>query len=143
MMRPKSPRQENQHLRDMARKHACQMLWAPGCLGDDDSTTVMAHENSLAAGKGMGLKAHDHIAVYACFACHAALDQGRQPAAQKREAFSRAMVRQVRLYREIAASPSAKPRDRAAALWALDRIDAASRSVIGLDGGVDQGANPG
>lgn len=120
---PKQCREENPHLRSMARKHGCSFRWVLGCLGNDTSTTVLAHENSLAANKGMGYKAHDYRGAYACAVCHSALDQGRIPQFKKTAAMQCAMGRQKELYREILSNPAASPKDRAAAQWALDRLE--------------------
>lgn len=119
---PKREPSRSEALRRMARKHGCQMRWAAGCRGDDTSTTVLAHQNSLSAGKGMARKADDHLGVYACYACHAALDQGRADAQEKAAAMDVAMARQAALYEEIAASVTARPADREAARWALSRM---------------------
>lgn len=118
----KDTAQRDANLRRMARKHGCQMRAVAGCRGDDTSTTVLAHPNSLSAGKGMARKAHDHLGVYACFACHAWLDQGPAPAEEKEEALSVAQGRQVALYRDIADSVTSRPADRASALWALSLL---------------------
>lgn len=45
--------------------------------GAEDGTVVGAHENSLEAGKGMGIKADDVVALL-CGACHDFYD-GRAP----------------------------------------------------------------
>ena len=106
----------------MARKHGCQMRWVIGCRGDDTSTTVLAHPNTLSAGKGMARKADDHLGVYACHACHAELDQGRSGAQEKALAMDVALARQAALYDEIASSITSRPADREAARWALSRM---------------------
>jgi len=43
----------------------------------NDETVVPCHENSLAAGKGMGLKSDHRRTVPGCFWCHSWLDQGK------------------------------------------------------------------
>lgn len=122
-MIPKRPREENPHLRRMARKHGCVLRLVEACMGDDSSTTVLAHQNSLSAGKGMGLKAHDWRAVYACAPCHAELDQGRRLSKdEKKAAFEAAFLRQLALYQRISSDPLAKPLDVASAEWALARM---------------------
>lgn len=118
----KSPRQENANLRAMAARNGCQMMWSTRCLGADTSTTVLAHKNSLSAGKGLGLKGHDHLAVFACYWCHAELDQGRSSKAEKESAFLIAINRQEALYRSIVRDRGISSKDRAAAQWALDRL---------------------
>ncbi len=42
--------------------------WSEGC--------EPAHENGIEAGKGFGIKSHDHRHAALCHACHAWLDQG-------------------------------------------------------------------
>ena len=58
-----------------ARGQNCT-LRLDGCQNDRD-TVVFAHINSGSAGKGMGIKAHDFLGVFACHHCHAALDAQR------------------------------------------------------------------
>jgi hypothetical protein len=53
-------------------------LRIPGVCNRDPATTVLCHSNRLADGKGMGLKAPDSAACFACHACHDVLD-GRRP----------------------------------------------------------------
>ena len=62
-----------------------------------------AHENGIAAGKGFGIKGHDHRIAALCNACHSFLDQGgtgrdpsglyRPVAEDKRELWLRAHLR--------------------------------------------------
>jgi hypothetical protein len=47
----------------------------PTCNGDP-ATTVFAHLNGAAYGKGMGQKAHDIAGADMCGACHAYVDTG-------------------------------------------------------------------
>ena len=44
------------------------------CCNHDPATTVLAHLRCFGWG-GMGQKPHDFLAVYACSACHDALDR--------------------------------------------------------------------
>jgi len=44
--------------------------------GAQDGTVVAAHSNSLADGKGKGIKASDFKIAALCFRCHHELDQG-------------------------------------------------------------------
>jgi hypothetical protein len=64
-------------------------LRVPGIcrLNPLDDTIVPCHENSLAAGKGMGLKSNHARTVPGCFWCHAWLDQGPAPRVEKRSVF--------------------------------------------------------
>lgn len=55
-------------LRDSARDEDC--IWC----GTNDGTTVLAHSNEGAHGKGMGLKAHDLLSLYLCRSCHENFD---------------------------------------------------------------------
>lgn len=79
-------------LRASARGQPC-MVQAPvpgGCWGPE--TTVLAHRN----GAGMGMKASDEDAAYACFACHAWLDGGyvrTHTRAQRDEIHEKAILR--------------------------------------------------
>ncbi|MDF0750305.1 DUF1364 domain-containing protein [Marinobacter sp. 71-i] len=67
----KSSRPKMTPIRRSARGQECQVR-IPGFCNGDSSTTVLAHLN----GGGMGAKASDHEAAYACSACHAWLDGG-------------------------------------------------------------------
>lgn len=49
----------------------------PGICNDNPETTVWAHLNGHAFGKGMGIKAHDVLGFHACSSCHAAYDLGQ------------------------------------------------------------------
>lgn len=122
---PKNPPGRSQSYRDLARGKPC-MLQIPHVCCRDPETTVLAHSNSQADGKGMGLKACDSSGVWACFTCHSWIDQGDAPAAVKGAAWSAAAERMQAALEEVAASATAKPRDREAARWALDRIRSAA-----------------
>ncbi|MCP3721748.1 DUF1364 domain-containing protein [Paraburkholderia sp. CNPSo 3272] len=58
----------------------------------NDETVVPCHENSLAAGKGMGLKSEHARTVPGCFWCHSWLDQGSAPREKKQVTFSQAFL---------------------------------------------------
>lgn len=45
-----------------------------GVCNFNPETTVWAHANGLAAGKGRGLKSPDALGTYACSACHDVID---------------------------------------------------------------------
>jgi hypothetical protein len=64
-------------IRKAARNQDCTLQF-PGICNRDPATTVLCHSNSLADGKGMGLKAPDEKACFGCSACHDLLD-GRRP----------------------------------------------------------------
>lgn len=72
----KPSRPKTTPIRQSARDEECT-LRLPGCNLRTD-TTVLAHSNRLSDGKGMGLKASDLNACYACMNCHDVLD-GRAP----------------------------------------------------------------
>lgn len=74
-MKSKGPRMTP--IRRAARGQDCT-LQLPGAVFHDPETTVLCHSNSLADGKGMGLKAPDTAAVFGCIYCHDVLD-GRRP----------------------------------------------------------------
>lgn len=119
---PKNPPGRNQAFRDLARGREC-MFRIPGVCSFSPEQTVLAHSNRSADGKAMGMKADDAIgSVFACYFCHAAIDQGKASAAEKDACWSDALVRMKAELEKIAASPSEKEKDRAAAAWALDRI---------------------
>ena len=63
---------KNQKLRDSAR-------YAPHCMGcglenPDRNMLCLAHSNSLADGKGRGLKATDDTGAILCLTCHDLVD---------------------------------------------------------------------
>lgn len=62
----------NKKLLEVVRESPCQHC------GVEDGTVCAAHANTAAAGKGMGIKAHDYMIAALCFRCHHALDQGRE-----------------------------------------------------------------
>ena len=55
---------------------------------DNDMTTVPAHVNSVALGKGKGIKAPDYFHARACQRCHDLYD-GRRPGWSKEERLER------------------------------------------------------
>lgn len=120
---PKSKAHRNAHLRDMARGMPC-LLRVPGVCTQDRATVVCCHSNLSIHGKAGARKADDQYSVWGCAACHQWLDQGPAPRAQKAAAFMAAHLAQVLEWRAIAFDGSSAPRDRAAAAWALDRLNA-------------------
>jgi len=48
----------------------------PGICNGNPETTVWAHLNGSAFGKGMGQKAHDVLGFHACSDCHSYYDIG-------------------------------------------------------------------
>lgn len=106
--------------RAMARDKPC-MLVLDGICCRDWATTVLAHSNRGADGKGGAIKACDSRAVWACVTCHSWLDQGGAPAAQKEAAWEAAFGRQVLALEEITRGPG---KERELAAEALRRIRA-------------------
>jgi hypothetical protein len=119
---PKTVKQENRTLLDMAKGQRC-LLQVPGTCSGDTATTVACHSNWSVHGKAGARKADDQYTVYGCFACHTWLDQGPAPAAEKIERFAAAHRWMVAIWLDIVAGmqPST-PRERRAAQWALDRL---------------------
>ncbi|RYF62096.1 MAG: DUF1364 family protein [Comamonadaceae bacterium] len=130
--RPKTKAQRNKHLRQMAQDKPCLLL-VPGHCTHDRSTVVCCHSNLSAHGKAGARKADDHYSAWGCSACHRWLDQGTAPRAQKTSVFMGAHLRQVLEWRAIAFDPSSAPRDKAAALWALERLNAIPNLREALD----------
>lgn len=60
---------------EACRGEPCYLNMHGICMPGTD-TVVPAHSNQQIHGKGMGIKAHDHYTVPACYACHSELDQG-------------------------------------------------------------------
>lgn len=129
---PKTIAHRNSHLRDMARDMPC-LLQVPGVCSHDSATVVCCHSNLTIHGKSGARKADDHYSVWGCAACHRWLDQGSAPRAQKESAFMAAHLRQVLEWRAIAFDPGSAPRNRAAALWALERLNAIPNVPTALD----------
>lgn len=129
---PKPRAHRNSHLRDMARGMPC-LLQVPGVCCHDRATVVCCHSNLSIHGKAGARKADDHYSVWGCAACHRWLDQGPAPREQKVAAFMQAHLRQVLEWRAIAFDSSSAPRDRAAALWALDLLNAQPNHASALD----------
>ncbi len=117
----KSTALRNPHLLAMARGQDCNMR-VPGICNRNPETVVAAHSNSHVHGKAKGRKADDCYVVYACSSCHSWLDQGYGAIDKSMGAhtFENGMIRQVTQWAEICYDPTAKPKDRAAAKWALD-----------------------
>lgn len=115
--------QRNAYLLSMARGRPC--LLRTRVCNFDNSTTVAAHSNLLAHGKGRGRKADDCYTVWACARCHTWLDSSYDAEfAEKEEAFMRALLAQADEWKAIAGSTASSPKDRAAAQWALQRLQA-------------------
>ena len=61
-------------IRESAKGEDCQVR-LPGICNGDPATTVWAHANGSAAGKGIGMKSPDLLGAYACSACHDEYDR--------------------------------------------------------------------
>jgi hypothetical protein len=120
---PKQPRAENPHLLRMAKGMPC-LIRSPICNFDTE-TTVACHGGGVANGKGMAYKVSDALTCWGCSACNHYTDAyGGATKAQKTAVFMLGHLAQVCEWRAIAASAQADPKDRAAAQWALDQLDA-------------------
>lgn len=125
---PKSEAHRNPALLAMAEGKPC-LLRVPGqCVGGTE-TTVAAHSNWACHGKAGARKADDQYSVWGCAGCHHWLDRMAAPKATKQAAFMRAHADQVLQWRRIAQDTTEKPRDRTAALWALERLNSSLPSM--------------
>ena len=120
---PKTEPHRNAYLLAMARGKPC-LFRVPGICNFDPATTVACHSNLSTHGKGGARKADDEYSAWGCFACHSFVDQGRGDPVAKEMAFMFAHLSQVDEWRAIAGSAAADPRDRAAAAWALQHLNA-------------------
>ena len=73
----------NPKLLNLANGAPCQL-----CNTQDD-TVVAAHSNSLADGKGKGIKAHDYRIASLCYKCHQEIDQGKSCQKKKELSFGK------------------------------------------------------
>lgn len=121
---PKTEPKRNPHLLSMARGQRC-LLMVPGVCNGNPETVVAAHSNLGIHGKAKGRKADDCYHIHSCSACHQWLDQGPWPAHIKTGAFMSAHLWMVQIWRDIADDfQHGTPKDRAAAQWALDQLNA-------------------
>lgn len=93
----------------LAEGQECLLIISKRCLTTEGSTTVACHENSLEAGKGMGLKADDSRTVWGCYFCHTMLDQGDMTSEQQKQVFRDAYERQIDEWRKIAENHCLRP----------------------------------
>lgn len=120
---PKQPHAENPHLLRMAKGKPC-LIRSPICNFDPE-TTVACHGGGVANGKGMAYKVSDALTCWGCSACNHYTDAyGGATKAQKAAAFMLGHLAQVCEWRAIASSTHADSKDRAAAQWALDHLNA-------------------
>jgi len=76
----------SRRLLDAARGQSCQIR-IPGICNGNSETVVAAHSNQLMHGKGLGIKAHDCFAAWACSSCHAEIDQGSKLSRQEKHEY--------------------------------------------------------
>ena len=77
---------EMSRITESARNQECQVRIIGVCNGDA-ATVVWAHVNTMAAGKGRGLKAPDLLGAYACSSCHDVYDgRVRRPNGMSKDA---------------------------------------------------------
>lgn len=118
---PKTEAYRDPVLLEMARDRPC-MLLVPGVCNHRTDTTVAAHSNLSTHGKAGARKADDCYSVWACFACHSWLDQGRAPATVKEAAFVFGLMQQKSAWVQITQSPDEPVRFRRAAARALHHV---------------------
>lgn len=125
---PKNARHTNDYLLSMARGRDCLMR-VKGVCNFDTATTVAAHSNWCRhGGKGGARKANDEFTVWACSSCHDWLDKSPADAVLKEMTFMQAHLEQVLAWRAICFDTTQPERDRRAAQWALDHLNA---TVVG------------
>jgi hypothetical protein len=111
------------NLLKLAKGEMCLLQVADDCLGDEGSTTVAAHSNLMAHGKGRGLKAEDCYTVWSCYKCHSNFDQGGvYSREEKSDIFYAALLRQIEEWRKIAINPAVRPWKAEAARNALEYL---------------------
>lgn len=130
---PKTDPHRSRALLDMARGRLC-LLRVPGqCIGGTE-TTVACHSNKAAHGKAGARKADDEYSVWGCFGCHGWMDQGKAPGYTKDMVFMRAHADQVLEWRRISSSSTVPARDRLAARWALEHLNATPVNISSKNG---------
>ncbi|KFX64247.1 hypothetical protein KBK24_0121665 [Burkholderia sp. K24] len=107
----KARKKRNWHdakMRNACRGQRCYLCVPLICpRRPDDATTVPAHSNESAHGKGGARKADDKYTVPACFWCHAWLDSSDAPRALKFSTWRRA-YREWSLVRDGAVDESVR-----------------------------------
>ena len=105
----------------MARGMPC-LIQSPICNHDSD-TSVACHGSGVANGKGMGYKVSDALTVTGCSACNWYTDGYKDATkTEKVAAFAAGHKRMIELWKTISIDPRESPRDRKAALWAIDEL---------------------
>lgn len=121
---PKTEAARNPALLQLARGRTCLLCVLTGQRVCHPDSTVAAHSNLSIHGKAGARKADDHYTAWLGDLHHRWLDQGTAPAATKEAGFMAAHVAQVDAWRRIANDPTEPPRNRRAAAWALERLNA-------------------
>ena len=121
---PKTEAARNPTLLQLARGRICLLCVLTGQRVCHPDSTVAAHSNLPIHGKAGARKADDPYTVWLGDLHHRWLDQGTAPAAAKEAAFMAAHVAQVDAWRRIANDPTEPQRNRRAAAWALERLNA-------------------
>lgn len=120
---PKSPRQQNRALLDLAEGQPC-LIQSPIC-NHNCETTVACHGSGVANGKGIGYKVHDYLSVWGCSDCNHYTDAyGDATAEEKRRAWELGHVRQIIEWNKIVNQVNGQEsnRDIEAAFWALENL---------------------
>lgn len=120
---PNTVQHRNPRLLALAQGMPCLLL-VPACCNHRTDTTVACHSNAGAHGKAKARKADDQYTVWGCSACHAWLDSGPAPRAQKEAAFMAAHLRQVNAWRLMTVEAGIPASEKKAAQWALDMLGA-------------------
>lgn len=118
---PKRKPYRDPHLLKMAKGKPC-LLQAPGVCNNNPETTVACHSNLSIHGKGMSHKAHDYFTVWGCSSCHAWLDQGMSPRAEKEEVFLHALGEQVKAWMAIIECEYEHVKNKVSALNAVNTL---------------------
>lgn len=121
---PKSPADRLQAIKELARGEECTGKMYGGFCRCHPETVVWAHQNTLAANKGMGYKANDSGGAFLGAECHRFIDQPigtNVPLEQRMAVWHGAVERTTRRLREIAGNRMEREWKRKAAQWALDR----------------------
>lgn len=84
----------------MCRGQRCWLL-VPGVSYHNPETVVPCHSNSLARGKGMGMKAPHEFTVPGCMVCHQEIDQGALLTKEERADIWESAYEKWSAYREI------------------------------------------
>lgn len=79
----------NRKITQSAKGERCTVQ-GPYCNRNPE-TVVYCHVNDYAAGKGLGVKAHDDLGFYGCSGCHDAYDR-RRPVSEEYRAMECCLI---------------------------------------------------